>query len=67
MLKFGDQWIPVCYGLLPSKSMESYKIFFFLIKKELAKRNLLMKMKKILCDFEIAIQKPVCHYGWTLE
>ena len=54
--KENEKWVPVSFALLPSKSELSYKLFFNMLKFELKKRNIQFGLKKIIVDFEIAIQ-----------
>ena len=55
MLKFGEQWVPVSFALLPAKDEISYKLFFSMLRFESGRRNIPVALKEII-DFDLAIQ-----------
>ena len=59
MSKSKGFWIPCAFGWLPDKSEISYKVFFLLIQKKMAELDLDLKVKAVLCDFEINILKSI--------
>jgi hypothetical protein len=56
MLKFDEKWVPVSFALLPTKDEIYYKLFFIMLKFELNRRNIPIALKKLIVDFEVAIQ-----------
>ena len=59
MSKSKGFWIPCAFGWLPDKSEISYKVFFLLIHKKMAELDLDLKVKAVLCDFELNILKSI--------
>ena len=59
MSKSKGFWIPCAFGWLPDKSEISYKVFFLLIHKKMAEIDLDLKVKAVLCDFELNILKSI--------
>lgn len=57
MTRFGGFWLPVCWGWLPDKSLQSYKVFFHLVLEELKRRNIPLNTKELISDFELHILK----------
>ena len=59
---FGESWIPVAFGFLPSKEVNAYVSFFKLLKGLLEKTlgtKASTNLKKILCDFEKGIHQAI--------
>ena len=46
-------------GWLPDKSETSYKLFFLLVKQEMAKLGLELSIESVISDYEISIIKAV--------
>ena len=57
MIRFGGFWIPVAWGWLPDKSLQSYKVFFYMMLEELKRRNIPLNIKELISDFELNILK----------
>ena len=58
---FGDAWIPICFGFLPTKEISSYVAFFQLLKNLISETmgTCTPNLKKILCDFEKGIHTAI--------
>lgn len=54
-------WIPIAFGLLPDKKLDSYLTFFNLLKTALASHNFTISATHFMADFEDNIRK-VCRY-----
>ena len=59
MTKSKGYWTPCAFGWLPDKTEMSYKVFFLMIKKKLEEMDLSLKVKSVLCDFEMNILKAI--------
>ena len=59
MVKDTGYWVPVVFGWLPDKSEISYKVFFHLVQEKMKELGLELKVKSVLCDFEINILKSI--------
>ena len=59
MIKDNGYWVPVVFGWLPDKTETSYKVFFSLVEEKLKELGLGLKVKSVLCDFEINIMKSI--------
>ena len=59
MVKDNGYWVPVVFGWLPDKSETSYKVFFYMIEKKLEEMGLELKVRSVLCDFELNIMKSI--------
>ena len=59
MVKDNGYWFPVVFGWLPDKSEISYKVFFLMVKQKLKEFGLELKVKSILCDYELNIMKSI--------
>ena len=57
MIRFSGFWIPVAWGWLPDKSLQSYKVFFYMMLEELKRRNIPLNIKEFISDFELNILK----------
>ena len=57
MIRFGGFWIPVAWGWLPVKSLQSNKVFFYMMLEELKRRNIPLNIKELISDFELNILK----------
>ena len=57
MIRFGGFWIPLAWGWLPDKSLQSYKVFFYMMLEELKRRNIPLNIKELISDFELNILK----------
>ena len=66
MAKYDDKWVPVAFSFLPDKKESSYKLFFAMIEFELQRRGIQISLEKLLCDFEIGIQKAALSVFETL-
>ena len=66
MAKYDDKWVPVAFSFLPDKKESSYKLFFAMIDFELQRRGIQISLEKLLCDFEIGIQKAALSVFETL-
>ena len=59
MVKQRGYWVPVCWGWLPDKTLTSYKVFFLLIQKQMAKLGPDLYVQSVTSDFELNIMKSV--------
>ena len=59
MVKDNGYWVPVVFGWLPDKSETSYKVFFALVEQKIKELGLELRVKSVLCDFELNIMKSI--------
>ena len=57
MIRFAGFWIPVVWGWLPDKNVQSYKVFFYMTLEELKRRKINMNIKEVISDYELNILK----------
>ena len=56
MMKCGEKWVPAVKGLLPDHTEKSYRLQNRMIKQEIKRRGLEIKMETLMSDFEKGIQ-----------
>ena len=52
-----DVWVPIAFGLLPDKKLDTYVHFFTALKTALGKHNLELAAQHFMADFEVNIRK----------
>ena len=50
-------WVPVAFGYLPDKKLDSYTTFFSLLKTTITSHGLELSAASIMSDFEINLRK----------
>ena len=56
-MKVGERWVPAVYGLLPEHTEKTYRLHNELIKNAIKNMGLQIKIKSIMTDYEVGIQK----------
>ena len=57
-----DTWVPIAFGLLPDKKLDTYTHFFMAIKTAVMKEGLELAAEHFMADFEINIRKAAESY-----
>ena len=52
-----DTWVPIAFGLLSDKKLDTYVHFFMALKTAVEKQNLEMAAQHFMADFEVNIRK----------
>ena len=50
-------WVPVAFGYLPDKKLDSYTTFFSLLKTTITSHGFELSAASIMSDFEINLRK----------
>ena len=59
MIKFNNQWIPVCYAMLPDKTKQSYFTMFYMLQLYMKENGFNFNIESMRMDFEVASMKAV--------
>ena len=59
-----NTWVPVCYGYLPNKKLETYNAFFKGVKDSMTKHNIskdddILAAQYVMADWEINLRKAL--------
>ena len=65
MIKFNNQWIPVCYAMLPDKTKQSYFTMFYMLQLYMKENGFNFNIESMRMDFEVAAMKAVTN-AWAV-